>query len=128
MTTKFYCDKCGKEFDYEEDCEEHERLCGIDISKLHFALYDKQGKKLSFSSVNFCIGSDYSFIYIEDVDTFTILNKFWDKNGYVTIPAKEFERKSIYFYDTDGWKEKWVNYTRVIRQRTKQLEEMMAEV
>ena len=128
MTIKFYCDKCGKEFDYEEDCEEHERLCGIDTSKLHFTLYDKQGKKIPFSSANSCIGGDYSFIYIEDVDTFTILNKLWDKNGYVTIPVKEFERKSIYIYDTDGWKEKWVNYTRDIRQRTKQLEEMMAEI
>lgn len=127
MTTKFYCDNCGAEFDYEEDCKEHEKLCGIDTSKLHFALYDEQGKKLSFQGINYCIDGNYGFIYIEDVDTFRILNKLWDENGYATIPVKEFERESIYIYDINRWEEKWVNYTRDIQQKTKQLEEMMAE-
>lgn len=127
MTTKFYCDKCGAEFFDEEECEVHEKTCGIDMTKLHFIFFDEFGKKISSDDLDSVLDDGYDFIYIEDMNTFKSLNEFWDSVGYVPISAEEFEEKSIYVYNRDGWKDCWTNYTREIRKKSKQLKKMMAE-
>lgn len=125
MTTKFYCDNCGAEFDYEEDCEEHERLCGINVSELCFTIYNDVGKKICSNNLEEESKIDYSYIYIEDADTFSTLNEIWREDGYVTIPNNMFEEKSIYAYN-DDW-DGWVNYTKKMREGAILVEKMMAE-
>ena len=94
MTTKFYCDKCGKEFFNEEECRNHEKMCGIDTTKLHFVLWDYSGKKVSSNDFDDTISIGFDYIYIEDANTFTVLNEFWKENGHITIADNKFEEKS----------------------------------
>ena len=69
---------------------------------------------------------DYKYIYIKDRYTFDSLNKLWKETGYESIPDDEFEKESIYIYDDDAW-EGWSNYTKELKEKTKQVEEMMVE-
>lgn len=127
MTTKFYCDKCGEEFFFEEECEEHERFCGINVSELHFTMYNDSGKKICSNDLEEENRIDYSYIYIEDADTFNTLNEIWRENGYITIPNDIFEENSIYAYDDDDDWGGWVNYTKKMREGARLIKKMMAE-
>ena len=126
MTSKFYCDKCGEEFFSEEECEEHERLCGINVSELRFTTYNDNGKKICSNDLEEEERINYSYIYIEDADTFNTLNEIWRENGYPTISNDIFEENSIYAYDDDGYN-CWVNYTKKMREGARLVRKMMAE-
>ena len=126
MTSKFYCDKCGEEFFSEEECEEHERLCGINVSELRFTTYNDNGKKICSNDLEEEERIDYAYIYIEDADTFDTLNEIWRENGYITIPNDIFEENSIYAYDDDDY-DGWVNYTKKMREGARLVRKMMAE-
>ena len=126
MSTKFYCDKCGEEFLSEEECEEHERLCGINVSELRFTIYNDNGKKICSNDLEEEDRINYSYIYIEDADTFNTLNEIWRENGYPTIPNDIFEKNSIYTYDDDD-NDGCVNYTKKMREGARLVRKMMAE-
>ena len=94
---------------------------------MRFTTYNDNGKKICSNDLEEEERINYSYIYIEDADTFNTLNEIWRENGYPTIPNDIFEENSIYAYDDDDY-DGWVNYTKKMREGARLVRKMMAEV
>ena len=85
----YQCEVCGKEFNDEEDCREHEME--HDAAKLKGAvvMLDPQGEVLSLDNINTAIDRTYA-IYVGCKEAADILWEMFNNNGYCT-PIEDIE-------------------------------------
>ena len=74
MICKYICSVCGKEFDNEEDCEDHEKYCGITKEQLDFVAWDEFENQMDFFNDNDFFGG-CGFVKFSNREAFDFFNK-----------------------------------------------------
>ena len=123
MIMKYICSVCGKEFDNEEDCEVHEKMCGVTEEQLDFVAWDEDENKLAFSND---IDFFYNCIYVKfnNKAAFDFFNAQQDDFGFRTIGEDVYNKGHIYYYyDVDDY---WFDLTRLCEKFANVYSKLMA--
>ena len=99
----YRCDICGKTFDNEDDCREHEMEHNVAKLKGAVVMMNSLGKVLPLDDIHTAIERAYA-IYVGCKEAADILWDLFDSNGY-TIPIEDIETSiqypAFFTYDQD---------------------------
>lgn len=74
MIVKYICSVCDKEFDNEEDCKNHEKLCGVKEEQLAFHCFDKDLRPLDNNDIEYCLNRCI-YVYFDNKNAFDFFNE-----------------------------------------------------
>lgn len=101
----YRCDICGKTFDDEDDCREHEMEHNAAKLKGAVVMIDSLGKILPLDDIHTAIERAFA-IYVGCKEAADILWEMFDSNGY-TIPIKDIKTSiqypAFFTYDQDEY-------------------------
>ena len=123
MIMKYICSVCGEEFDNEEDCESHEKYCGVTKEQLDFISWDINENQMDFfNDIDFfdsCIYAKFN-----NKESFDFFNAQQDDFGFCTITEDIYADGHIYYYyDVDDC---WIDLTRLYKKITKVYDKLTA--
>lgn len=125
MICKYICDKCGKEFDNAEDCEVHEKMCGITEEQLNFVAWDKNENKIDFyNDIDFF--DECYYVIFNNKAAFDYFSAMQDDYGFGTIDEDIYVDGHIYYYyDIDDY---WIDLTKLCKKITKVYDKLALEI
>lgn len=91
----YVCDYCGKTFEYEDDCLEHEVEEQARFVKDKIKLYDICGNELP-------LDTDYGhvdYFWVNDNDAFDYVNKCFELNGFAKPADDTYYTEGYFYYD-----------------------------
>lgn len=106
--TKYICDICGKVFDDEDECENHELLEKIDKYSNNIVFFGQNKKVISFDEVVSRPGVIWG-IYIEDENAIPLIDEIFDLYGVISPwsidGGNNRKTTGLYLYDenNDHW-------------------------
>ena len=121
----YQCEVCGKEFNDEDDCREHEMEHITAKLKGGVVMMDYQGKVLPLNDIHTAIERTYA-IYVGCKEAADILWEMFDDGGY-SIPIENIETPIQYpaFFTYDQDKYCWLymrnleeEYNRLLKLKT----------
>ena len=121
----YRCDICGKTFDDEDDCREHEMEHNAAKLKGAVVMMDYQGKVLPLDDIRTAIEKSYA-IYVGCKETAKMLWELFEDEGYTT-PIEDIRTPVLYpaffIYDQDGYHWLYFNdleeeYNRLLELKT----------
>lgn len=95
----YICDYCGKIFNDEDECREHERTelaKQVDNAVMYF---DYNGERLSIDATPGII----DYFWVKDETAFEYVNDYFGKCGYACPSVDTPYRKGDFFYDGNNW-------------------------
>lgn len=125
MIIKYICDKCGKEFDNAEDCEVHEKMCGITEEQLNFVAWAKNENKMDFyNDIDFF--DECYYVIFNNKAAFDYFSAMQDDYGFGTIDEDIYVDGHIYYYyDVDDY---WIDLTKLCKKITKVYDKLTLEI
>lgn len=104
---KYICEFCGKEFDDEDECKQHEILEKFKYHSTNVVFFDKDKNVITAEQVVSQLYDPWA-IFIEDEEAIPFVEEIYDFCGFYTPWCSEGNnnRKAtgFYIYDEDiGW-------------------------
>ena len=115
MIYRYICSVCGKEFDCEEDCEGHERYCGVTKEQLGFVAWDKNENQMDFFNDNDFFGG-CAYVKFSNREAFDFFNKQQEYYGYYVIDEDIYAEGHIYYCCDVN--DEWIDLTRFYKKIT----------
>lgn len=103
--TKYVCDLCGKTFENEEECQQHEILEKFKYHSANVVFFDKNKKVITVDQVvdqlydpwAIFVENENAIPVIEEIDDLCGFTSPWDKDG-----GNNRKTIGLYLYDEDN--------------------------
>lgn len=123
MIMKWICSVCGKEFDNEEDCGDHEKYCGVTKEQLDFVAWDESEHEMDYFNDDGFFGN-CTYVKFSNRAAFDYFNEQQEYYGYYLIDDDIYADGHIYYYNDVN--DSWVDLTRLYKKITKVYDKLTA--
>lgn len=103
--TKYVCDLCGKTFENEEECQQHEILEKFKYHSTNVVFFDENKNVITTEQV---VSQPYDpwAIFIEDEEIIPLVEEIYDFCGFISpwdkIGGNNRKTIGLYLYDEDN--------------------------